>query len=612
MPYQKPSVLTERTGLPGTPLGNTNFFIPTVIAKSLGKTTQVARDANTSGDDENIYINGQMVAAGDELNYDKVTYNSATHLTTALPRLPVIQILSVSTDHDNPFKREYVEGTDFSITKSTGILNFTNAPALLPPEIDDLEEGTGGLITADTYDVAVVARDANNNTTTADTSQIVITGGTATLTIKWGAVSNASSYLIYAKPDSGSSAQWALLTTITSGTTTSYTHSAAMVAGAVTMPATNTTKHTPANSDYVYINYTYSLYSYNAPKRYFDTEVLQQDHGIGSELANAGRLVMGPLGVGNNAGSMYAIAPETSTGEIIGYQTAIEAAESIQELILMATGSASDTVNQTLKAHCEDMSSPENARERFCFVSTTAAVMGDTDVSLTTAKISALSGSNRCVFVVTDGGAPVVESWQNTVDKLNVIDGQTKTQNYTTNLAVDGQWHAIAMMGQVAALDDPAVPPTNKQVYGISSGEEGQVRLWNDSRKDTIAAIGGTVLEDRFNNLFVRHALTISQASVEDSELSIMLAEAYMAKVLRDNHQQFIGKKLTDSLLAGVETTVKKSLDGLVADVIIRSYETPSVYQDTVNPTWVYVKFEYTPIYPTNVIKFEWGFNLAG
>lgn len=612
MPYQKPSVLTERTGLPGTPLGNVSFFISTVIAKTLGKITQVFRTANNSGDEENIYINGQMVQAGETLNYDRVTYSNATKKTTAIPRLPIVQILTVSADHNNPYRREFVQDLDFTINKATGILDFTNAPAILPPEMDDLALGTGGSIAADTYDFAVVARDANDNTTTAATDQLVISSGSAAVTVRWGKVRNAASYLIYAKPSSATAAQWALQTTIASGETTSTVLTAAISAGAITMPAVNTTKHTPANGVYLYVNYTYSVYNYNSPKRYFDTETLQQDHGIGSEAANAGRLVMGPAGVGNAAGSMYVIAPETSNGEIIGYQNAVEAAESIQELILLATTSPSDTVNETLKAHCEDMSSPENARERFGFVSTTAAIMSDSDVSKVTNKILALGGSNRIAYVVTDGGQPHLDSWQNTVDRYNVIKGTTEELSYTSDLAVDGPWHAIAMMGMVANLSDPAVPPTNKQVYGISSGLEGTVRLWMDAKKDTIASIGGTILEDRYNNLFVRHALTISQASVEDSELSIVLAEAYMAKVLRTNHAQFIGRKLTDSLLAGVSKVTKDSLDGLVRDQLIRSYNTPSVYQDTLKPTWVYVKFTYKPIYPTNVVKFEWGFDLAG
>jgi len=615
MPYQKPSVLTERTGLPGTPLGNTNFFIPAVIAKTLGRTMSVARTANNSGDEENIYINGQMVQGGDTLNYDKITYNSATYKTSAIPRLPVVEILSVSTDHNNPNKREYLEGTDFTVDKTTGILNFTGAPTIFPPEFDSVTESTGGSIAADTYDIAIVARDANNNTTIAATTQLAVASGSASIIVKWGKVRNANNYLIYAKPSSGTAAQWALQTptpaTLT-GTTVSATLTAAISAGAVTLPSSNTTKHTPANGDYVYVTYTYSSYTYNSPQRFFDTETVQQYHGIGSEISNAARLVMGPAGVGNAAGSMYAVAPQVSTGEITGFQDAIAACESIQELVLISTSSSSDTVNETLVAHCEDMSSVENAKERFCFVSTTSDVMADTNVSTLTDKLLALNGSNRCVYVVTDGGKPHVDSWQNTVDKYNSIAGITDTTPYTLNQAVDGPWHAIATMGMVANLSDPAVPATNKQVYGISSGEEGSVALWTDTRKDTIAAAGGLVLEDRFNNLFVRHGLTLSQASVEDSEMSIVMAEAYMAKVLRDNHSKFIGKKLTDTLLTGVNKTVKDSLNALVRDQIIRSYTDPSVQQDTTNPTWVYVRFNYKPIYPTNVIKFEWGFDIAG
>jgi len=616
MPYQKPSVQTERTGLPGTPLGNTSFFIPTVIAKTLGAETGMSRVAEVSGDAEAspVFIDGLLVQVGDTLNYEKVAFSSSTKKTVGLQRLPIQNILTVSTDHANPYKREFVEGIDFTVDKATGVLDFTSAPVVPNPELDGLVEGTGGSIVAGTYNVAVMATDANGSLSLAAEGTIVIGSSSATLTVRWGKINNASGYKIYIKTSAGSAAQYSLPTegTISSGATTSVILSAAVVNGVLSLPATNGTQHMPANAGDVFVNYTYLVYNYNSPKRYFDTEILQQDHGIGSEVANAGRLILGPAGVGAAAGSMYAVAPEVSNGEIVGYQNAISSCESIQELLLLATSSSSDTVNETLAAHCADMSEPGNARDRFCFVSTTSTIQADTDVSKVTAKILALNGSNRVIFTVTDGGHPQLVNWQNTPDKLCVIDGATKTTSYTANLAVDGQWHAIAMMGMVSALADPAVPPTNKQVYGITSGVEGTVRLWNDSRKNAIAAVGGTILEDRYNNLFVRHALTISQASIEDSEISIVLAEAYMAKRLRDAHQQFIGQKLTNNLLAAVASTTKKVLDGLVADQIIRSYTPANVFQDTVNPTKVFILFNYKPIYPTNQVKFEWGFDLAG
>ena len=613
MPYQKPSVQTERVGLPGTPLGNTNFFIATVVAKTLGAQTQMERTAEVSGDTENIYVNGQMVAVGDTLNYERATYNSTSKMTSVLQRLPLEAILSVSIDHNNPYARMFTEGVDFVTNYSVGLLDFTNAPIIPAPEVDMLTAGTGGSIAAGAYDIAVVALDANNTATTASVERITLVASSATITVQWGKVTTAAGYKVYAKPAASSDAEYALVATISSGTTYSTILTAAISAGAVTMPATNLTKHTPSNSDYVYINYLYQVYNYNSPKRYFDTETVQNDHGIGSEAANAARLTIGPAGTGAGAGSMYLVAPEVSTGEIVGYQNAIDACESVQELILMSTSSSNDSVNQYLKAHCESMSTPSNAKERFAVVATTSAIMADSDVSKTTAKILALNGSNRVVFAVTDGGHPMLNQWQNTPEGYNSITGQTTAgTSYDLNVAVDGQWHAIALAGMITALPDPATPPTNKQVYGITSGIPGTVRLWTDTRKDSIAAVGGCVLEDRFGNLFVRHALTISQASVEDSEISIVLAEAYMGKRLRDNHQQFIGDKLTNSLIDGVTATTNKTLNGLIQDEIIRSFNPPTVYQDTLKPTWVYVKFLYKPIYPTNVIKFEWGFDIAG
>lgn len=621
MPYQKPAVLTERTGLAGTPLGNTNYYIPTVVGKTLGKPTLTSRVAASSGDGEAnaVVINGIIVGSGDTLNYDKVTFDLGTNKTSAVNNLPIISLISVSTTPTNPFKREYVEGVDFTLDKDAGTLDFTNAPAVPSPEMGNvIELTTPGSVAAGNYNFAVTALDANDNETLAGeyssgaNSYFTVSNSSVQLKINWSKVDKSSGYKVYAKPNTASSSEWALLTTINSNTVTSYTESDSISSGAITLPTTNSAKHKPDDDGTVFVSYTYASYSYNKPVRYFDTEILNQDHGLGSELANAGRLVMGSAGIGNDSGSMYAVGVNPSNGDVVGFQDAIESCESIQELILMSTTSISDSVNETLNAHCLDMSDPENAKERFCFVGTSSDVMADTDVTTLTDKIAAMNGSNRCVYVVTDGGYPHIDNWQNTVSKENIIDGETKTTPYTENLAVNGQWHAIAMMGAVSSLPDPATPPTNKQVYGINSGEEGSVRLWTEARKDAIAAAGGCILEDRYNNLFVRHALTVSQASVEDSELSIVLAEGYMAKRLRDAHERFIGRKITGGLINTVESTFRKTLTALTRENIIRSFTGISVYQDTDKPTWVYGVFEYKPIYPLNVLKFEWGFDLAG
>lgn len=624
MPYQKPTVITERTGLAGTPLGNTSFFIPTIIAQSLGEETVVSRaatqisDGVLISDGGYVLINGIAVAVGDTLEYEAVDYNTGgDNLTAAVSHLPIRQLFSVSSDRTNPFKKEFVENIDFTLDLTLGVLDFTNAPVIPLPVMGNITEVAGAVFAAAAqYQFAVVALDANYNMTTAvqytsgANAYYTVQANAASLTINWARVSTATGYRIYGKPQSAATNDWAELGIIYNNSTTYQQITTVPPVGGITVPAANTTKHTPKDDTAAFLSYSYPVYSYNSPRRFYDTNVIQQVHGIGSEIANAARLVMGPAGVGHAVSSMYVIAPAISNGEVIGYQDAISAAESIQELILMATSSNNDTVNSTLVAHCEDMSLPENAKERFCFVGTTSAVMTG-DIDALTAKIRALD-SNRCVFVITDGGKPILSSWQNTSEKLNLIDNTTEDDSYSLNQAVDGQWHAVAMMGLTASLGDPATPPTNKQVYGVSSGIEGTVALWLDAKKDTVAANGGCVLEDRFNNLFVRHALTTSLDSVEDSELSILTAEAYMAKRLRDSNNQYIGRKLTNSLIYAVEYTSKKTLDGLVGDVIISYHTGLSVVQSTANPTWVNVTFDYKPIYPTNVIKFEWGFDLAG
>lgn len=623
MPYTKPGVETQRNGTPGTPLGNTNYFVSTVVGKTLGAATSLSRTATVSGDTESIYVNGQMVQPGDLLSFERVNYNSTTMLTNSLGHNPVLNILSVSTDQTNPYARTFTNGVDFIPNLATGALNFSIAPQIPTPEFGPgaiFSTAGGGAVTNQSYDFAIVALDANNNTTLAATTTYVVPVASSSVTVNWGKVVTAAGYKVYARVTGGANSVWALQPggTISNGYTTTFVITTAIANGALTLPVTNTTKHTPANAalgvaPFVYVSYQYQVYNYNSPKRYFDTNTVQNDHGVGSELSNAARLIIGPAGTGAGAGSVYLVAPNVSNGDILGFQNAIDSCTSIQALTIMSTTSSSDSVNQYLNAHCISMSLPENAKERFAVVSTTAAIMANSDVTQTTNKILAFNNSNRVMFIVTDGGAPMLNTWQNTPIGYTSINGTTDPNGaaYEQNIAVDGQWHAIATNGMITALPDPATPATNKQVYGISTGIPGTVALWTDSRKNAIAAAGGCVLEDRFGNVFVRHGLTVSQNSVEDSEMSIVLAEAYMAKRLRDTHAQYIGQKLTNSLLENVTATTNTTLSGLIGDVIIRSFQAPTITQDTNNPTKVNVVFSYKPIYPTNNILFTWGFDTA-
>jgi hypothetical protein len=618
MPYQRPAVLTERVGVAGTPLGNTSFYIPTVVAKTRGQETQVSRTASAVSDGSYVAINGIGVEVGDTLTYEKTTYNNGTKKAGPVYFLPIRTFVSVSASPSDPYAKDFTEDVDFTVDKTNGTLDFTNAPALLTPEFDAFDQlAGGGSVAAGNYDVAIVATDRNSAVTDYATytangvNYLVVAAASSSVTVRWGKVPNAQGYTIYAKPTSATIDQWSLVSTITDGETTSVTLTAAIAAGAVTLSVANATANTPLASATVFIVYTYPVYNYD-PKRYYDTNIVQDEHGVGSEAANAARLVMGPAGVGASNASMYLVAPEVSLGEVAGYQAAIAACESLQDLILMATTSSSDLVNTTLKAHCEDMSKVENSKERFGFVATTSAIMANTNVDLLVNKIKGMGGSRRVCFVVTDGGYPHVNSWQNTKDYYNIIDSEYKDAAYTLNQAVDGPWHAIAALGTVANLADPATPGTNKQVYGVSSGEEGTVRLWQIARKDTVAANGGFVLEDRFNNLFIRHALTCSLDSTEDSALSIGMAESYMAKKLRDDNDKFVGTKITNAILSAIKYTSKVTTDGLIRDEIIGSLASEiSVYQVAAKPTWTYITFDYQPIYPCDVLKFEWGFDLS-
>lgn len=176
-----------------------------------------------------------------------------------------------------------------------------------------------------------------------------------------------------------------------------------------------------------------------------------------------------------------------------------------------------------------------------------------------------------------------------------------------TSIVIGGQYAAAALMGAVASR---AVSSslTRKYLSGLNSILD--PRGLQD--KNTDAASGLLVLEQKGQNIQVRHAITLDDSSSARQELSVVRAKHRMIESLRDTvDSQIVGQIVADDQAVGkVETTITSVLSRLrqVGDIV--DYANVSARLLTNEPTTIEVKFSYRPAFPINYVNIAFSIDL--
>jgi Phage tail sheath C-terminal domain len=106
-----------------------------------------------------------------------------------------------------------------------------------------------------------------------------------------------------------------------------------------------------------------------------------------------------------------------------------------------------------------------------------------------------------------------------------------------------------------------------------------------------------TWLLNNNGSLLIRHYKTTNPANTLVSEPTSTTIADYVAQQFRSNLQQFIGRKLVDSLVTDITVVCNSLLKNLVDLQIISGYQQLSVEQNASDPTEVDVTVTFQPIF---------------
>lgn len=578
-------IYAERDPLTGTPLVNGGSWIPILIGTSSGKNVRV--------DSPEAIIHSTIGGTG------TVTYG------------PLGSVISIS-DSTTGAGTLYRNGTDYtpvdtSVGGSTVIgIDWSANTTLAAPVLSTPTATTGGSLVADTYyyKVTAIRRRRLSPTvygeTTPSSEQSVITTSTNNaVTLSWTPVIGAEGYRIYRSSTAGFFTN-TRLTTLSGGGYITYTDTGSAT-GAGSPPAANDAYRQPAVGATYYVDYYYNSITYNTKVLYTGLEELQTDHGVTSQLGIAGRLVMGTGGRGAAAGQCYVI-PIASHSEA-NHNLAIEEAEKIEDLLLMVPLTTNMGILNNYFAHVNEMSNIWNKKERMLFCgAANGTTYGDTTTAGTIIYNAQIFASDpdygrRVVYCAPDGAY------------LNV---ENTTTNVVTETLYGGEMLAASLAGLCSALPDSAEPATYDRVFGFTRLYDGTYNINDNVINKKLNSYGVTIFKNINGVIRIYHSITTAGDTIENSELNIQLADDYLAKLLRDTMESagILGTKVTPQTIKRIEDITRTVLNTCQNNQIIGSYDSLKAYADNTDSRIVYVVFQYSPIYPCNVIYFKRGFSL--
>ncbi len=519
--------------------------------------------------------------------------DTLTGSTTVLSFVQVANVTGTTTE-------VYREGIDFTLSGNNTI-DWTNAPVLPAPELETVvtaatSGGSWALLddASISFQVAAIDQAGTGETTVSNTQLFDMVavpplGDTATISLQWGKVPFAGGYNIYMTVDTGATA--ILKFTVVGADTVTTTITGFTSATSIgTLPVSNTSTRRPGiTGQTYYASYYYPTYSYTKAE-FTNYSAFQAAHGVGSNLSNAAKTAF-------DNGASYVMGVAVSAETIGAYQAAVDQlkTEDVQYVVVLKSGTA---IEQYLRAHVEWASGDDVGKERYGVCS---PVSSTTLAALTATWAVSFGGSKRMILPVPNNLGYYINSWQGTDGDF--VEGPYRVANY---------FYAAAIAGRICGLPDSATPLTNSLLNGWSWPTTDL--LWVDSEvRDTLENAGLTYVMSKGGTPVVYHGITNDVSSVEDQEISVGAAEDEMRGKLRTAMEGFRGRarKISQSRLDAIAQRVDQVLGSLVKGAIIQEYGTITVEQDADLPTKIWIRFNYTPIYPINELVFEYGFASA-
>lgn len=178
-----------------------------------------------------------------------------------------------------------------------------------------------------------------------------------------------------------------------------------------------------------------------------------------------------------------------------------------------------------------------------------------------------------------------------------------------TQITVGGQFMAAAVAGMLASRPTSATL-TRKQVAGFSSVSDPR----DKAGKDADGNAGLMVVEQKGTAIQVRHAITLSNNTTAQRELSVVRSKHRMIESLRQTiDTQIIGSVPADGNAPFlVKNAVIGVLEALRNTAELVDYQGVQARTLTGDPTTVEVRFSYLPAFPLNYVNIIFSVDLTG
>lgn len=180
--------------------------------------------------------------------------------------------------------------------------------------------------------------------------------------------------------------------------------------------------------------------------------------------------------------------------------------------------------------------------------------------------------------------------------------------NFGQSITLGGQYMAVALAGMLSSRP-VSVSLTRKYISGFTGVSDS--RDLNEKNSD--AATGLLVVEQKGQNCVVRHAITLDQSGAARRELSVVRAKHRMIESVRDTlDRQIIGNIVADgNATSVVRSTVIGVLEQLRQDRDLVDYSGVVARLMSLEPTMIQVAFSYRPAFPLNYIDVVFSLDLT-
>lgn len=458
------------------------------------------------------------------------------------------------------------------------------SPTMLTPEDIVMTKPSGGFVLPSTVFYKVTALNDQGETDQSQEVSVSQTGSGPTphsVLVKWNLVRGATGYKIYRSTTSEVYPDPTLVVTIVGPATQFEDNNIALTTGIP--PTTNTALWV----------------AYNTPTLYFSMGQLRENFGADSELGKAAiiadRLQLSRLMVVSvDYTGVDAAAP--GAPRIAALALAMEASMATLDskfVDIVVPLEAEPAVTSKLAAHIDNNFTSDPKRWRVGF---NGSGLNDTigDAVTPDTIVGTARAINRNKILLTAPNTPFLSYFDD--------DGNTVTQEQQ-----DGSMLAFAAAALKATVGDDAEQITNKTMAVFDKlGKD-----FNPSELEFMVLNGVTpIIVEAPGQQRVIQGLTTSLDSLEDASISIVMADLRLGKELVGTALEFIGKKITQGLLDSAFDKVGLKL-GSLTGTLITNFSQLEVFQDDIFPNQLVIRFFYRVMYTTDIIRFEWQYDLT-